>query len=212
MNMSEQKLSVLAVVAAVTMVTSYQELALGAVVWDESINGSLSTDRFDTTHFGTLAIGSNDGIGTTVLGISKFFTFNIGVDQELTSLVVKSWVSRDDLAFLGVVTGDTFSVDPASPNVAKLLGYAHYGEPNVGQNILSLIGQSPGSQGFTAPLGPGDYSFWVRQAGPDPATWDLDFVVEGSAVVPLPSAIWMGIGMLVASGVFGKMRRRSTGR
>ena len=176
-------------------------LLVAAVVWDEAIDGSLSTDRQTPTDFGSLSVGSNDAIGTTVSGISKFFTFNIGANEELSALIVEDWDSADDLGFLGIVTGDTFTVDPANPNVTDLLGYVHYGELDVNQDILPSMGQGPGSQGFTPPLGPGDYSFWVRQGGADAATWDLNFVVT-----PIPAPA--GLAVLALAGVAGRRRRR----
>jgi len=169
--------------------------ASAAVIWDEAIDGSLSTDRNSPTNMGTLATGSNDLIGTTVSGISKFFSITIGSGSELSALIVEDWQSVDDLGFLGVVSGTPFTVDPASPNVTELLGYVHYGTLDVGQNILSNLGSGPGSQGFTGALGAGTYSFWVRQGGPDPATWDLNFVASS---VPEPSsALLLAVGLLV---------------
>lgn len=190
--------SILAVSAAVACAGS--SAALADVVWDEAIDGSLSTDRFNTTNLGALAIGSNNVIGTTVNGISKFFTITIEEGTELSSLVVQGWESEDDLGFLGVVDGDWFDVDPSNPDVTQLLGYVHYGEATLFQDILPAMGNGPGSQGFSGPLGPGDYTFWVRQGGADPSAWDLDFVVT-----PAPAAIALfGLG-----GLFGASRRRS---
>ena len=177
-----------------------------SIVWDESIHGSLSTDRSTPTDFGVLTDGDNNVIGTTVSGISKFFTFTIGDGFTFDKLSVESWESVDDLGFLGIVTGDTFSVDPANPDVTQLLGYYHYGVGDVGDDILTAMGEGPGSQGFTAPLGPGEYSFWVRQGGADPATWNLNFEVSGSGsgeeAIPEPTTmlIWSvlgGLGLLV---------------
>ena len=175
--------------------------AAANVIWDEAIDGSLSTDRFNTTDMGTLWAGSNDVLGSTVSGISKFFTITIGEGDSWTGLIVESWESDDDLGFLGVVTGDYFSVDPANPDVTQLMGYVHYGELDVGQDILPTMGMGPGSQGFTTPVGPGTYSFWVRQGGADLSHWDLNFVVESSTVVP-------GAGGLFALAGMGLARRR----
>ena len=183
------------------LATCLSSSVMAGVIWDESVDGSLSTDRFATTDLGSLATGSNEVIGTTVSGISKFFTITIAEGTQLSALIVEDWQSLDDLGFLGVVAGDFFSVDPASPNVADLLGYAHYGALDVGQDILPTMGQGPGSQGFSAPLGPGEYSFWVRQGGSDPADWDLNFVVTP---VPAPAAL----ALLAIGGVAGCRRRR----
>ena len=173
--------------------------ALADVVWDEDIDGSLSTDRFNTTDFGTLAQGSNNLICDTQSGISKFFTFTIAEGEELAAIILDDWISEDDLGFLGVVTGDFFSVDPANPDVTQLLGYVHHGETFVGQDILPAMGQGPGSIGFTGALGPGDYSFWIRQGGAELTTQDLNFVVT-----PTPGAI----ALLGLGGIAARRRRR----
>ena len=191
---------------------------IASPVWDEGTDGSLSTDRFTPTNLGILSVGDNHLSGTTVSGISKFFTLTINDGHTFEKLWVDSWESEDDLGFLGIVTGNTFSVDPASPDVTQLLGYTHYGAAHVNQDILPAKGSGPGSQGFTAPLGPGDYSFWVRQGGADPASWTFNFEVSasvsddngggsGEEAIPEPTTllIWCvlgGLGLLVC-------RRRS---
>lgn len=184
--------------SAATAALVFAATANADVVWDEAIDGSLSTDRFNTTDFGTLAVGSNNAIGSTVSGISKFFTFTISEGTEFSALVVDGWESLDDLGFLGIVEGDFFDVDPAAPDVTQLLGYYHYGLEDIGLDILPAMGAAPGAQGFDAPLGPGTYSFWVRQGGPDIADWNLNFVVT-----PTPGAI-----AILALGGFAGTRRR----
>ena len=169
------------------------------VVWDEDIDGSLSTERFMPTYFGTLDEGSNNLICDTQNGISKFFSLTIGEGQELSAIILDEWISEDDLGFLGVVYGDVFWVDPANPNVTDLLGYVHHGETTVGQDILPAMGQGPGSQGFVGALGPGDYSFWIRQGGAQLTTQDLNFVVT-----PAPGAV----ALMGLAGVASRRRRR----
>ena len=177
--------------------------AMSDVIWDEDIDGSLSTDRFNTTDFGTLSVGSNNMICDTQSGISKFFTFTIAEGNTLGAAILDNWISEDDLGFLGIVEGSYFDVDPANPDVTQLLGYVHHGDTFVGQDILPAMGQGPGSQGFTGPLGPGTYSFWIRQGGAQLTTQDINWVVEGSTpVVP-------GVGGLAGLlGVAGVARRR----
>jgi len=72
MKKSNTKVSILALVAVTAAAVSYPNLTLGSSVWDEAVDGSLSTDRFYPTGFGILAVESKDVIGTTVSGISKF--------------------------------------------------------------------------------------------------------------------------------------------
>ena len=178
-------------------------VASAGIIWDEAIDGSLSTDRFSTSYTGTLAVGNNNLIGSTVSGINKFFSITIGANDELAAIIVDDWWSLDDLGFLGVVDNSHFSVDPANIDVTALLGYAHYGTLDVGNDILTTMGMGPGSQGFSAPLGSGTYSFWVRQGGPDVAEWDLNFVVTA---VPEPST-----GLLLALGLIGLTARTRIG-
>ena len=172
--------------------------AVADVVWDEDIDGSLSTDRFNTTNFGTLSVGSNNMIADTQSGISKFFTFTIAEGEELSAMILDEWISEDDLGFLGVVTGDFFSVDPSNPDVTQLLGYVHHGDTFVGEDILPAMGQGPGSIGFTGPLGAGTYSFWIRQGGADLTTQDINFVVT-----PAPGAF----ALLGVAGLILRRRR-----
>ena len=169
------------------------------VVWDEDIDGSLSTDRFNTTNFGTLSAGSNNMIADTQSGISKFFTFTIAEGNELSAMILDDWISEDDLGFLGMVQGDYFDVDPANPDVTQLLGYVHHGETYVGEDIMPAMGMGPGSQGFAGPLGAGTYSFWLRQGGADLTTQDINFVVT-----PAP-----GVLALLGLGGLAARRRRS---
>ena len=172
---------------------------LADVVWDEAIDGSLSTDRFSPTSFGILDVGSNNLICDTQNGIGKFFTFTIGEGEELSAIILDEWISEDDLGFLGIVEGDFFDVDPANPDVTQLLGYVHHGETSVGQDILPTMGEGPGSQGFSGALGPGDYSFWIRQGGAQLTTQDLNFVVT-----PAPGAV----ALMGLAGIAARRRRR----
>ena len=188
-----------AFLASGLLIAALASSASADVVWDEDIDGSLSTDRFNTTDFGTLSVGSNNMIADTQSGISKFFTFTIAEGNELSAMILDNWISEDDLGFLGIVEGDYFDVDPAAPDVTQLLGYVHHGETYVGQDFMPAMGSGPGSQGFTGALGAGTYSFWLRQGGADLTTQDINFVVT-----PAPGVIaLLGLGGLAAR------RRRS---
>ncbi len=192
-----------------TLTAWFATPARAGVIWDESSNGSLSTDRFNTTDLGILSAGNNNLIADTQNGISKFFTFTIADGKEWSGLVLDAWISVDDLAFLGVVKNSFFDVDPASPDVTKLLGYVHHGASLVGQDILPQMGQGPGSQGFTPPLGPGVYSFWLRQGSAELTTQNLNFVVTDlAATVPEAASVTMWLLGISASGAVARRRRR----
>lgn len=147
------------------------------VLYDESVDGALSTDRFAPTDMGALSGGSNNVLATTSSGISEFYSLTVPVNARLDALIVEDYQGLDPVAFIGVVTGTPFTVDPASPDVAALLGYTHYGAADIGLDILQVIGAGAGSQGFNGALGPGTYSFWVRQGSANPSTWDLNYVL-----------------------------------
>ena len=93
--------------------------------------------------------------------------------------------------------GDTTpqSVSLGSPQVSRnatsYLGYTHFGVDTLGADLLPIMGDpvhAPGSQGFTAPLASGVYTFLAQQLGED-SLYQFDFEVTP---VPAPS------GLLVA--------------
>ena len=150
------------------LVATLVNVAAGTIRWDESIDGSLSTDRMNPTQL-VMECGYNRVTGTIVSGISKFITFTPPANSGWMQLILDDWVSADDLGFLGLVADSYFSVDPASPNVPDLIGYYHFGAADIGNgDFLSAMGQAPGSAGFTPPLLPPQaFSMWIRQ-GVDP--------------------------------------------
>ena len=169
--------------------------ASASVIWDEAIDGSLSTDRLATTDMGTLGIGSNDIIATLASGIGKFYSITIASGSELSALIVEDIDPGEGQSFIAVVSGAQFTVDPAAPDVTQLLGYVQYGTSDVGQDVLGSMGAGPGSQGFSGALGAGTYSFWARQGALDPETSDLNFVVTS---LPEPSfGLLLGVGLLL---------------
>jgi hypothetical protein len=77
------------------------------------------------------------------------------------------------------------------------LGYTHFGPGagNVGLDILPSMGTGAGSQGFTAPLAAGSYTFWIQQLGAL-TNYDFNFAVTR---VPEPSSLLLavvGLGIL----------------
>ena len=81
----------------------------------------------------------------------------------------------------------------------------------MGTDILDNIGvPMAGSTGFTGPLGPGTYAFWLQEASPgSPVHYGFNFVVGefiGESPVPEPATWAM---MLLGFGAVGyAMRRR----
>jgi hypothetical protein len=172
--------------------------ASAAVLRNEATGGDLSGNRNAPTQF-TTSLGSNEIFATTAGGDLEYFTLTVPANQQLSRLFLRSYSGPDGTAFIAVQNGAVFTEDAAFPNQANLRGWAHFGSNfgHVGNDILPLIGQGAGAQGFTPPLGPGQYTFWVQQTGAQ-VTYQLDFVT-----VPEP-----GVAILVSLSLLALARRR----
>jgi hypothetical protein len=103
------------------------------------------------------------------------------------------------LAFIAVTSGPM--IDPAVATAGDLLGYYLFGPPDIGQDILDNLAISDtdpqgfgAAQGFTAPLGPGAYTFWVQEG-----TSSIVYRLELN-VIPEPASIVLvsiGLGALL---------------
>lgn len=93
-----------------------------------------------------------------------YFTVTLSEGQSLNSIVLDP---KSDLggaySFIGIQAGSQVTVPPDGSSAADLLGWAHFGSGDEGTNIPPTIGAGSGAIGFTPPLGPGTYSFWVQE-------------------------------------------------
>ncbi|HEY1788406.1 MAG TPA: hypothetical protein VGJ73_09640 [Verrucomicrobiae bacterium] len=187
-----------------------------SVLWNESVNGSLSASGSSPT-----ALSLSDGVNAilgTVGGSAQqdWVALTVPTGFQLSSLVLASYTSTDAQGFMGVQVGPSFtgSVNSAS----SWLGYTHFGTgaangslpPTdlVGVDLLPIMGNnivdSPGSQGFTPPLNAGTYTFLIQQLGANTA-YEFDF---GVTTVPEPSPAAL---VCLASGIcitLAAVRRR----
>lgn len=157
----------------------------GGTFWDEAIDGDLSNDRFMPNTF-TLAPGIHSLRATSGQGDREFLTITIPAGAELAAIILTEYSTPDDVMFVSVVAGPIMTVDPDSPDPAGLLGWTYIGEPAVPVGEDILLPMSFGGQGFTPPLGPGQYAFWMQQLN-GPTAFGLDFVV-----LPAPGAAAFG--------------------
>lgn len=146
------------------------------VVWNESVDGDISGARLSPTSLGTLGTGTYSVIGTLGGGELDYFTFTLGPGTQLSALMLSTYVSADSTAFIGLQAGSVFTESNASPNVANLLGYTHFGPAVLGTDILDNIGTGSGAIGFTGTLPGPTYTFWVQQLGAS-TSYQFDLVV-----------------------------------
>ncbi len=169
--------------------------------WIESVSGDLSNIGTAPTPV-TLGLVSNLIAGTTgrTAGVvdRDYFSFTLPAGTQLQSLNVltgSTFLGQSALSFIAVQAGPQLTVSPTGGSSAGLLGWWHFGENDVGTDILGLIGSGFGAIGFTDPLPAGSYAFWVQDTGTGIAQYRLDF---GVTAVPEPAA-----ALLLLAGLAG---------
>ena len=174
--------------------------------WDETTNGDLSGNRLTPSSL-SLTPGDNTVTGTVIQGDLDYLTIVVPAGFTLTQINLLSFVSVDDLAFIGMQAGSTFTQPPTGTDVTQLLGWAHYGLPAPAP-YFATIGSGSGAIGFDAPLPAGPYTLWLQQTSAQQVAYSWDFVVGGG--VPEPgSATLVGLGL---AALLGRVANRLLGR
>lgn len=169
-------------------------------VWDEATNGDLSSVALDPSPL-AVSIGENRVAGTTGnagSGVDRdYFRFAVPTGAVLSAVTLLDASVSGSSSFIAIQAGPQVTVSPSGAGAEALLGYAHYGNDLVGQNLLDsiLLG------GATAPLPAGIYSIWVQETG-GPASYVLDLHVTA---VPEPGA-W--VTMLAGLAALAGLRKR----
>ncbi|MAJ47579.1 MAG: hypothetical protein CBC35_10000 [Planctomycetes bacterium TMED75] len=199
--MKREKTCILSLLAACAVCGAS---ASADLMWDEAIDGDLSSDYLNPTQLFTK--GVNNHVIFTTIGAAEnggdqdreYFTFEVAQGYELVSIVLDGFETdpETNLGFIGIANGSVFPTPPGAPDPTQLLGYYLLGVSDVGSDILQAMGQGGGSQGFSGPLGAGSYTFWAQETGPSTDNWDLNFIVTE---VPAPGALaLLGLGGLAA--------------
>ena len=155
------------------------------VLTDEEVDGDISSDGSNPLAF-QLADGSSVLSGSVGAGDMDYVTVNVPEGSVLSAINLVDYFNVDagTVSFIGVQEGTVFTEPAEDANVGNLLGFLLYGAELLDTNILPAIGEGPGTQGFTGPLGAGAYTFWINETGDDPAAYSFEFVVSADGDSP----------------------------
>jgi hypothetical protein len=153
----------------------------------------------------SLTAGSNVVTGRTgTAGGSTdldYFRINVPAGAHLTSITLNS-TDTPSATFLGMEAGTLFT-NPATTTQAQMLGFVHFrnNATFLGQNLEPLMAGAAGVIGFSQPLGPGNYSFWLQENSTPIVNYQLNFVLTSDpAPAPALPAIF---GVALAFGLAG---------
>jgi len=170
--------------------------ANAAVVWDENVNGLLSTDPAAPTLL-AFSIGSNvvnGSCGNISAQVRDYITFTVPAGHTLTALNLLAY-SPENTGFAAVNSGNT-SIVPSNPTIGFWMAGIHVDPSFLGTDLFDAMRDAsltlealPASQ-----LDPGDYTFIIQQTSPIITTYSLEFVLEGP--VPTTPSTWGSIKAL----------------
>jgi hypothetical protein len=179
--------------AIVALLAALAAPASAAVVWNESINGDLSSNNLAPTPL-VFALGGNTVTGTTTSGDRDYLRFTIPANQVLSGLLLHVY-SPDNLSFAAFNAGTTSYIPSGTTNAFFLAGI-HVALADLGTDILPRFeDRSVTTYALAAPqLDPGDYCFVIQQTNPIIQSYSLEFVVEG--IVSTEASTWGAIKAL----------------
>ncbi|MDJ0850852.1 MAG: PEP-CTERM sorting domain-containing protein [Myxococcota bacterium] len=177
--------------------------ASAVTVWNESIDGDLSSDPDAPTPV-SFGVGTNTIIGSveTPSDTRDYITFTIADGQQLTELLLQRYEDLDvggpgNRGYLAINEGSTSSI-PGGGTANDFLAGDHLDPAPAGTDLFDgLVNTPTNGTGLTVPVGPGTYSFVVQQTGPQLTGYTFDFVL-----VPEPATA----GLLLL-GLAGLARR-----
>ena len=169
--------------------------ARAGIVLDEATFGDFSDDRLAPTVV-TLETGVN-----VIAGFSgqspvpdmhdlDYVRFTVPVGHVLTRFLVQDAFVGGAFSFVGMQAGPEVTIPWTWSNVnSPLLGWSHFGSSDIGSDLLPTMARSPGSVGFTPPLGAGTYTLWIMELDISQVS-SYRFGLE-VAPIPGPAGAWL---------------------
>jgi len=150
------------------------------MIYDENTDGDLS-ESFDAPDGPFKLYPGNNIIISEQRGEPRdidYFSVSVPEGYELSALNLTDYAAAsENLAFIGIVVGGSFTTDENSTGADDLLGGKVYGSQDLNMNILPDIGNLQDAQGFSDHLTAGVYSIWLNQTG-SKSKPTFDFVVK----------------------------------
>jgi len=167
-----------------------------AVVWDESVNGNLSTDPAAPTVI-VFSAGSNivnGSCGNINAQTRDYMTFTVPAGYTLTALNLLVY-TPENTGFCAVNGGNT-SIIPGNPTIGFWMAGIHVVPGLLNTDLFDAMSTAsvttealPSSQ-----LDPGDYTLIIQQTSPLITTYSFEFVLQ--APVPTQPSTWGSVKAL----------------
>jgi len=179
-------------------------------IYNEAVNGDLSNDGLNPTQINVSA-GSNMIIGTTGAGTAPntrdYFTISVPGNLRLVALIEQAGTQAGNLGFLGLQSGTQVTLPTNATTADGLLGWVHYPPATTDVNLLATMAiPALGSSGFTPPLGPGNYAFWLQDTSPGTFAYTFNIVLQPIPQIPEPATLGL---TLVGLALLPLLRRRN---
>lgn len=170
--------------------------ANAAVIWDESINGLLSTDPNAPTPI-VFAVGSNvikGSAGNVNAQARDYITFTVPAGYTMTALNLQVY-TPENTGFCALNEGNT-SVIPSNPTIGFWLAGTHLDPTFVGTDLLDAMSTaSVTTESLAASqLDPLTYTFVIQQTSALITTYQMEWVLQGP--VPTEPTTWGSVKAL----------------
>jgi hypothetical protein len=168
-------------VAMVLLLAMMAVPAGAATVWNEGLNGDLSSNEAAPTSI-SFGVGSNQIIGS-ISGSPldrDYITFTIAPGQTMAHLNLIAF-GPDNPAFTAFNSGSTSFIPSGATNGSFLSGI-HITAADVGFDLMAFYDtRNVTTNSLPSPsLGPGTYCWMIQQTSPITQNYTVEFVVDGA--------------------------------